>query len=143
MLRAIALFAATLGTILLAAAGQSAEIVGTIVSTDPTTSTVVVSTPDGRQVVYRTVETTKIVQGDTAVELKSLQPGSRVQITTTPAPQPVPGETTVVYPVASGIVIAPTEPPKVSAPPHPEVPKADTKSDIDVDIDKDTGDDDD
>jgi hypothetical protein len=140
MIRGIALFAATLGTILLAAAGQSAEVVGTIVSTDPTANTVIVSTPDGRQVVYRTVETTRIQQGDTTVELKSLQPGSRVQITTTPAPQqPVPGETTVVYPVASGIVIAPTEPPKVSAPPHPDVPK----SDIDVDIDRDVDDDDD
>jgi hypothetical protein len=142
MIRAIAFFAATLGAILLAAVAQSAEVVGTIVSTDPVANTVVVKTPDGRDVVYRTVETTRIRQGDTTVELKSVQPGSRVEIVTMPAPQPAAGETTIVYPVASGIVIAPTEPPKVSAPPHPS-PKADDDEDIDIDIDEDDGDEDD
>ena len=137
MLRAITLFAATAILISLAAVAQSAEVVGTVVSTDPTASTVVVKTPDGSDVVYRTVETTRIQQGDATVELKNVQPGSRVQIIATPPPPQVAGETTVVYPVASGIVIGPATHPKAT-------PKAadDDDTDIDVDIDDDDDDDD-
>jgi hypothetical protein len=138
MLRAIASFTALLGLLSLAPASNAADVVGTIVSTDPSAQTVVVKTADGRDVVYRTVETTRIQQGGATVDLGSLPPGSRVQITSTATPPPPAGSTTIVYPVASGIVVAPTAAPKPSV----AAPKADD-DDVDVDIDTDTDDDDD
>lgn len=138
MPRTSTLISVTLGAVLWAATAVAAEVVGTIVSTDPTQRTVVVTTPDGQRVVYQTVETTRVQQGDAIVELKNLQPGSRVQIITDPTPPvsaPVPGtgQPTIVYPVASGIVIAPTESPKDSVA-RPNDRKSD--KDVDVDIDE-------
>ncbi|RIL07000.1 MAG: hypothetical protein DCC71_04615 [Proteobacteria bacterium] len=112
--------------------GQAAEIMGTVVSTDPAANTIVVRSADGRETVYRTTETTTIQQGGTAVRLQAVQPGTQVQVmadpTTTPAPAA--GTTTIVYPVASGIVLMPT-----NAAPAPARAGGDTETERDVDVD--------
>ena len=95
--------------LLWAAAGQS-QVVGTVVSTDPAANTVVVRSADGKQVVYRTGQTTTIHQGGSAIELRALQPGAQVQILADPSAPAVGG--TTVYPMATGIVVAPASPPK-------------------------------
>lgn len=152
MKRIPTLFFATALSVFVAAAGQ-AEIVGTVVSTDPTANTVVVTTPDGRQMVYRTMETTTIRQGDTAVQLQNLQPGAKVQIITQPAPPAATG-TTVVHPVASGIIVTSpatdttvvpvpsAQAPSVSSPPKSDEGrvKVDVPTDEDADVDVDVED---
>lgn len=113
-------------------ATASAETVGTIVSTDPTANTIVVRSADGTQTIYRTAETTKIQQDGSVVQLRTLQPGSQVQIVAEPAPAPtVTG--TVVYPVASGIIVAPTTPPKPTV--ARDGKDVDHDRDVDVHID--------
>jgi hypothetical protein len=124
MKRTLALVIATLAGLFLAAKGQS-EVIGTVVSTDPVANTIVVRGPDGTQSVYRTVETTKIQQGGSVVQLRTLQPGTQVEIMADPTPPPA-TTGTVVYPVASGIVVTPgtTVPVPSAAPPPPPPPKA-------------------
>jgi hypothetical protein len=106
----------------------SAEVVGTIVSTDPAANTVVVQSEDGKQTIYRTSRTTRIEQGGDTIELRTLQPGTQVQIVAEPAPGPV-VTGTVVHPVASGIIVAPTAPPK------PTVARDGQNMDRDIDVD--------
>jgi hypothetical protein len=115
MKRVLALVIATLAGLFLAAKGQS-EVIGTVVSTDPVGNTIMVRAPDGTQTLYRTLDTTRIEQGGSVVQLRTIQPGTQVQIVAEPAP-PTTTTGTVVYPVASGIVVAPTTPPPNAAPP--------------------------
>jgi hypothetical protein len=122
-------------SVLVAGAAQ-AQVVGTVVSTDPTTSTIVVKTPDGRQTVYRTTETTTIRQGETTVQLGNVQTGTKVQILSEPAaaPSASAGQTTV-HPVASGIIITPgTETTVVPVPSAQQPDVAAPPKDTDVDV---------
>jgi hypothetical protein len=146
MKRFLTLICGTAASVLVAAAVQ-AEIVGTLVSTDPTANTIVVKTPDGRQMVYRTSETTTIRQGDTAVQLSNVQPGTRVQIVTDAPATPPATAGQVVHPIASGIIVTPTSEttvvPVPSAQPDVAAPRAAGDTDVDIDVDHDVERDDD
>jgi hypothetical protein len=131
MKRALALVFGTVTAILLAAAGQAAEVVGTIVSSDPAANVFVVKTADGRQMTFRTAETTRIQQGTTVVELQTIQPGTQVQVMSdTVTPPTVTG--TVVYPLATGIVV---RPPASSGAKLSTGPRQDVDDDVDIDRD--------
>jgi len=137
MKRTLALAIATLAGLFLAAKGQS-QVIGTVVSTDPAANTILVQGPDGTQSVYRTVETTRIQQGGSVVPLATLQPGTEVQVMSDPTPPPATAGT-VVYPVASGIIVTPGNTvPVPSATPPTYPPKAsgdsETKTEREVKI---------
>jgi hypothetical protein len=112
MKRFSALYAAALATTLVAGGAHAVVVYGTLISADPDASTIVVRTPEGGQTLYRVVQTTRIAQGDKVVELGSLAPGTQIQVIASPPTPAVPGATEVVVPVADGILIAPTSPPK-------------------------------
>jgi hypothetical protein len=105
-----------------AAAGQAAEVMGTIVSNDPTGRTVVVRTADGQTLSIRTDEATRIEQGDALVETTTLMRGVPVQIVTTDV---VTGETSVA-PLATRILVVPSK---------PSVMEDDDDTDVDIDTD--------
>jgi len=111
MKRFSALYAAALAT-LVAGAGHAVIIYGTLISADPDASTIVVRTPEGEQTIYRVVKTTRIAQGDKVVALGNLTPGTQVQVIASPPAPAALGATEIVVPVADGIVVAPTSPPK-------------------------------
>jgi hypothetical protein len=132
MKRTLALVVATLVGLFLAAKGRS-EVIGTVVSTDPVANTIMVRTPDGTQTVYRTVETTKIQQGSSVVQLRTLQPGTQVEIMADPTTPPPATTGTVVYPVASGIIVTPGSTVTVPSATAPTaVPKASGDRDVDT-----------
>jgi hypothetical protein len=132
MKRILTLVFGTVTAILLAAAGQAAEVIGTIVSTDPVANQVVVKTADGRQMIFRTAETTRIQQGGTVVELQTIQPGTQVQVVAEPTTPPAATGTTVVYPLASGIVV---RQPASSGAKITTAPRKDVDEDVDIDHD--------
>lgn len=106
--------------LLLAAPSQAAEIIGTVVTNDPTDETIVLRLADGRSMTIRTSETTQIQKGNAVVKTTTLMQGTPVQVVTQDA---VTGET-VVTPTATRIVVVPAAP-------------AEEDDDVDVDIDTD------
>jgi hypothetical protein len=122
-----ALLGATAFTFTFAATSPAAEVLGTIVSNDPSGRSVVIRTDDGRTVTVRTDETTRIEQGDAVVATTTLVHGVPVRVVTSDA---VAGGT-VVAPLATRILVAPSDPDAVME-----------EDDTDVDIDTDDDDDD-
>jgi len=107
--RFVALFAGALGIGPVAGLAQAAEVVGTVVSTDPTASTVIVRTSDGRETIYHTTHTTRIEEGAGVVTLSDVDPGSQVRVLVDPtAATPDTATEVVVVPLQNGIVVAPT-----------------------------------
>ena len=107
--RFVALLAGALVIGPVAGFAHAAEVVGTVVSTDPTASTVVVRTSDGKETIYRTTSATRIEQGSDVVTLSDVDPGSQVHvIVDSSAATPDTAMEVVVVPVQNGIVVAPT-----------------------------------
>jgi hypothetical protein len=131
--RFLVLLAGTVTATLLATAAPAAEVIGTIVSADPSADMVVIKTPDGQQVGFRTVETTRILQGDSVVELKTLQPGTQVQILSEPATPTQTG--TVMVPLANRIIVAPSVVKERTVVKEKVDRDDDDDDDVDVDVD--------
>ena len=113
---------ASAATLLLAAPVSAAEIVGTVVSNDPTEGALVVLGDDGRSTTVRTSETTRIEQDGTVVKTTTLVEGTPVRIVTTDLDT---GDMTVT-PTASRIVVVPAS-----------VQHDDEGGDVDIDDDDD------
>jgi len=89
--------------LLLAAPGRAAEIVGTVVSNDPTEGALVVLGDDGRSTTVRTSEVTRIEKDGTVVTNTTLVEGTPVRVMTTDLET---GDVSVT-PIASRIVVLP------------------------------------
>ena len=115
-------FSGALVAALLAAPSGAAEIVGTVVSSDPDGRTVVVETPDGESLTIQTSETTRIERGDARAEAATLTRGTLVQVHT--------AEAAAAEPTATRIEIVPAQ------------VDDEADDDVDVDIDEDDVDED-